>query len=349
MTSIPSETLNALVAAATNSRIISGATTKPCIIQLPNNGPVRIYSWTVTPDDSTRGRPIGEHKCQMTVPGKQKGARIELEMDDTPTIIVSYSPLYGVYALWESRYHQNSGYSKNLQISELILEEAHHEGWAVAMPRRLASGIEVRLSVQPNHLSRLLNCSIEADRMSLTGQERYEFMSNKAPSIIRINESALIPTEEKPSLIEQERRRQEYTRKQLERDRKFARIILEDYGNKCAICEVQLNILDAAHIIPVHDPCSTDERWNGMALCKNHHRLYDNRLLLIDGNLAVHINSGAIEALSNTKLDGGANTLLQPYAAFQIANPPSYYPSTTSLSERFQMALDYTFRQNHTI
>lgn len=348
MSGLPSEALNKLVAAATNSKIISpDITAKPCIYSIPSIGNIRIYNWTVTPDNSVSGRPEGEQKCQIIIPGTARGSRQILTMDATPTVILGYSPMYAVYALWESRYHKDSGYSKNLQISQSILEEASTEGWAVDLPRRVELGNEVRQAARPNHLSLLIKLTLKADKMKLTGEERFNFMVDNSPSGSSITNSTIIPLADKPQLIQQERARRRLTINALKRDSSFSRIILGVFKSKCAVCETQLNILDAAHIIPVHDPTSKDEAWNGLALCKNHHRLYDNRLLLISSELIVYTNKPSMEWITAQALAGGASSLLDPYDSKHLSNPPSFYPHDTSLSSHFKNALEYIYRQSY--
>ena len=68
------------------------------------------------------------------------------------------------------------------------------------------------------------------------------------------------------------------------RDGAFRRTILEIYDYTCAACgsRVKLNdgfcLADAAHIIP-WDETRNDKPDNGMALCPNHHRAMDRRLI----------------------------------------------------------------------
>lgn len=54
------------------------------------------------------------------------------------------------------------------------------------------------------------------------------------------------------------------------------------YGNQCAMCGMTLDLLEGAHIFPVEAPGSSDEVWNGMSLCRNHHGALDNHLIWID-------------------------------------------------------------------
>lgn len=54
------------------------------------------------------------------------------------------------------------------------------------------------------------------------------------------------------------------------------------YEHKCAMCGIGSNLLQGAHIYPVEAPGSTDEVWNGLSLCHNHHGAFDLHLIWIN-------------------------------------------------------------------
>ena len=61
------------------------------------------------------------------------------------------------------------------------------------------------------------------------------------------------------------------------------------YENKCAVCDIEYS-LDAAHIIPVKDK-GVDHKHNGLILCKNHHKAFDDCLFKINSNLELEFNN----------------------------------------------------------
>lgn len=70
--------------------------------------------------------------------------------------------------------------------------------------------------------------------------------------------------------------------KKLSRDSKFREKILRRYNCQCAICRCsEERILEAAHIVAVKNHGSDDTE-NGICLCANHHKMYDNDLIRID-------------------------------------------------------------------
>lgn len=68
----------------------------------------------------------------------------------------------------------------------------------------------------------------------------------------------------------------------LARKAKFARDVMEEYEGKCAMCGFNLGLCQSAHIYPASAPGSPDEKWNGVALCHNHHAAFDKHMIWID-------------------------------------------------------------------
>lgn len=73
----------------------------------------------------------------------------------------------------------------------------------------------------------------------------------------------------------------------LVRDARFARRVVAGYDGCCAMCGLDMGIVEAAHILPVAAAYDDSPR-NGLALCPNHHRLFDRHAI------GVHPDSGAI-------------------------------------------------------
>jgi len=64
----------------------------------------------------------------------------------------------------------------------------------------------------------------------------------------------------------------------------FRRALIKAYSGKCCICGLSvLELLEAAHVKP-YPECTLNERIsinNGLLLCSNHHKLYDNGILKV--------------------------------------------------------------------
>jgi putative restriction endonuclease len=85
----------------------------------------------------------------------------------------------------------------------------------------------------------------------------------------------------------------------------FSRRVLSAYDHRCAMCGVQLRLVDSAHILPAAHPDSTDQTANGVALCALHHRAYDRGLITFDGKFKVYLNEPMVNALiADDRADG---------------------------------------------
>ena len=63
------------------------------------------------------------------------------------------------------------------------------------------------------------------------------------------------------------------------RDARFCPLVLRAYSYRCCLTGIALRFVDAAHVVPVSDPTSTDDPKNGVALNPLLHRAYDAGLL----------------------------------------------------------------------
>ena len=62
----------------------------------------------------------------------------------------------------------------------------------------------------------------------------------------------------------------------------FGRDVCKAYNQKCAMCEIDMGLLEGAHILPANVPGSLDEVFNGLSLCRNHHRSFDLGNIWVD-------------------------------------------------------------------
>jgi putative restriction endonuclease len=90
-------------------------------------------------------------------------------------------------------------------------------------------------------------------------------------------------------------------------------------------------LIDAAHIIPVAAPTSTDETRNGVALCKLHHAAYDRNLISFDERYKIEVSDNEVARLTAARLAGGLKEFkmqLRPIIALPNDvrdNPPPKY------------------------
>ena len=97
--------------------------------------------------------------------------------------------------------------------------------------------------------------------------------------------------------IEGERQRTRETRNAYPRNPRFRRDVLRAYSHRCAICGLQLDLVDAAHIVPHSHPEGYDTISNGLALCVLHHRSFDTGLLYVREDYSIQVNPAKVSYL----------------------------------------------------
>ena len=78
--------------------------------------------------------------------------------------------------------------------------------------------------------------------------------------------------------------------------------------------------MEGAHIIPVREEGSSDEVWNGIALCPNHHELFDGSAFVVGGDLRVRVDDSRVEYLEENGLAQGIE-ILTDYRNESIRQP----------------------------
>ncbi|MBC8755934.1 HNH endonuclease [Kordia sp. YSTF-M3] len=95
------------------------------------------------------------------------------------------------------------------------------------------------------------------------------------------------------------------THARQKRDPSFRKKVYDAYNNRCAMCGIGLELIEAAHIVPHSHEKGTDEIDNGMGLCALHHTAYDRSLIYFDEELNILINENKMEYLEKVGLDSG--------------------------------------------
>ena len=89
------------------------------------------------------------------------------------------------------------------------------------------------------------------------------------------------------------------------RDNRFRVNVLRAYDHRCCMCGLQLDLLDAAHIIPVEHERGTDETKNGLSLCALHHRAFDHSLVTVRTDYTLGCSEKSFGELRSIGWDGG--------------------------------------------
>lgn len=270
------------------------------------------YLWTVTQGGKGRGRPR-EYRIQRTSAAPfflRAGVR---------TIMGGWHEDTGTFAFWDVRRHLREAKSPSSQISLDTLEAASSRGLATEH-RHLAEGNEVAIAVQPDYL--------------LWYVREYERIYDVAGEVDDTGELIEAKPEEEREFIDSSvddravsRRHQLVEVVRNFREARFRPLVLRAYSYRCCLTGVALRLVDAAHIIPLSDPTSTDEPRNGVALNPLLHRAYDAGLLgLLPGGRTA-LNRRLLSALSKQKLDAGLG-LIQSLVPSKMAKPnsPEFFP-----------------------
>jgi len=336
MPSIPEPVLHAKLHAAlpAGTTFVQGTSIHPAELTIPEVGPVRIYLWTITHIESD-DRPPDEYKIQLILPGQDRNARGTLAIRDMPTFLLGYSPDFGVFVGWEARLHEEFAFSSAKQIRESTLEDGRRAGWAVAPLRTLRTGQEVRVVFSPANLMHYIRESIRLDSAGCVGVEREASMLTATPNF---DPGDIAPGAPPATSVRRMRRKLLVARS--ERDARFGPLVKKEYASSCAICGLQLGIIEGAHIIPACVEHSTDEVWNGIALCANHHKLFDASALIVTPELAIQVDESAVAYFQEARIDRRMTETLTSFHN-EMIRAPAFYEVNAQLRDRMSEALEW--------
>jgi putative restriction endonuclease len=247
---------------------------------------VKLYIWNLTPGGKTR--PPDEWRIQPTGVGQFKPE------PNGRTLILGWWE-GGVFAGFDYEYHKAPlGKSPSIQIKEPELHTAAAKGFA---PYNKGSG-ELPIAFRSDFLATYID---QHDGLHGSGKATAEIGLLEKLSA----DPASVDDDEIDSTVAAKRRYAITTARRALRDIRFRRRVLSAYEVRCAFCATQLELLDAAHVLPVGHPDSTDEISNGVALCALHHRAYDRSLVAFDQHYKIHLSSDQVGRLKSSNLTGG--------------------------------------------
>ena len=127
---------------------------------------VRVYMYNATRPPG--GRPLGEHKIQLMVPGKGRGERASFDNGDGRIVLlVGYAAEEDVFILWDAGLYPDFAWSRNVQVkAETIIEASAGKLATQERQLRPATGkatVETVLAVKSRRLAEAI-----ARRMELT-------------------------------------------------------------------------------------------------------------------------------------------------------------------------------------
>lgn len=122
------------------------------------------------------------------------------------------------------------------------------------------------------------------------------------------------------------------THTQYARSPQFRTTVLEAYTHRCAICGIQLDLVEAAHIVPYAHPKGLDVINNGVALCALHHKSFDMGLLYVDEDYSIWINMARVDYLKKVGRSEGLK-LYRSYMQSKLILPSTegWLPSRANI------------------
>jgi putative restriction endonuclease len=261
---------------------------KQFAISLPENQFVKVwvYIWTLT--HGGRENLPDEYRIQTT------SVDSPLTMNpDGLTVLMGYEPNLGLFAGFDLERHKTfTGGSPSVQIDINAVRLSLDQG--LTFDRK--SNDEIAIGVRPDHLVDYFNNAGELHRLGR--------FADTLPLLVRATAQKPIPAADIAALATPRRVIVETIRR-LSRSGSFRQQVLQAYGNRCAVTRAQLRLVDAAHILPVGSPESSDDVRNGLALAPTYHRAFDAGLIYVDEKYTMQINKARVGELQGLKLDGG--------------------------------------------
>jgi len=253
----------------------------------------RVYIWNLTPGG--KNRPLDEWRIQPTGLQEIGGETRFIPELGGKTIILGWNERYEVFAAFDiDKHFEPLGSSPSIQLREPALEAARLNGIA----HHFKGSEEVAFAIKPSYMGVYLD-NMEDLHACGSSEEALQILQE----ICADPES--VDDQEIQDHVPEPRRYAVVSTKKALRDANFKDRVLTAYSHSCAMCGVQLRLLDAAHILPAAHPDSTDETSNGIALCALHHRAYDRGLVTFDTGYRIHRNGTMEGELVAAELDGG--------------------------------------------
>jgi putative restriction endonuclease len=262
-----------------------------------------VYVWTLTPG----GRPNlpYEYRIQMT--------SVSSPLPINPhgyTILIGYEPNLQLFAGFDlERHHTFTTGSPSVQIDIRVVQAALQDG--LAFDRK--SNNEIAVGFRPDQF---VSYAIEASTLHRLGKQRHTLsLLKQASAMQRISDAEI-------NRLSEPRRRIIQRVSRLSRNASFRQQVLFAYDHRCAVTKAQLRLVDAAHVLPVGAPGSTDSVGNGIALTPTYHRAFDAGLIYLTEKFEMKINPAKEAQLRASNLAGGIGNFSAPLGPILL--PPDH-------------------------
>ncbi len=272
-----------------------------------------VYIWNLTHG----GTPRDPNEFRIQVTGVDQ---IQVA-GGSRTLLLGWSGDLEVFAGFDANKHQvpMSGRSPSIQIRREALEKALANGFC---PYARENN-EIAIAFRPDFFIPYVLGSSELH------QTNAAILESKALTRISGEEAVDFDLAD---IQPKERRQVLQTVNRKIRDARFRVNVLRAYSHRCCVCGIQLDLLDAAHIIPVEHERGTDEIKNGLSLCALHHRAFDHALINVKTDYAIACSEMKFQRLRTIGWHGGESEF-KAGLRDQILLPPKkeIYPSVEYL------------------
>ncbi len=266
-----------------------------------------IYGWGLTHGGGNRSKE--EYRIQVHVEQFQL-------MPNFKTLVLGWWQDVEIFAGFDVRKHLGQlGYSPSIQVRRDALQKAALNGVATHSKENQ----EIVVTFRPDFFVDYVRNIEDLHNFGESTQDLEELETVIQKTIededFQVNDRDIEQVSEKRKTVVQT-----VTRKV--RQAGFQRRVLTAYNHQCAFCSIQLNLIDAAHIVPVAEADSTDYTSNGMALCALHHRAFDNALITINDQYETLVSQDKIKQLKVIGRDSGLENFIKNLRPM-IALPPA--------------------------
>lgn len=197
-----------------------------------------------------------EYELRFQNPGQNKPVR---SIDGSYPLLLGDAEGVLILVDGSTRLGRNTRFS--ILFSTEVVHEARRKGWSVYTSNTgeviyaflpiffdlaVSSILDGNLNFESNEVESIYDASGYADNANDETRER-----------IRRNVSSIV------------------------RSSSFSGNVRKAYENKCAMCGINCNVIVGAHIYPASAPGARDIVVNGLALCQNHHTMFDNHQIYV--------------------------------------------------------------------
>lgn len=264
--------------------------------------------------DSGRGR-TNEDECRIQFARSRNF--IAAKGSGLPVLFLGYYARYNVFTAWDpviqtDRINEREVVSVYSRFS--VHQRASEQGLAVYID---SNGQRV-ITFMPEYLGLYIE----------NFQGMHQSNEQALLQLIKASDEATPTASETGEIVDIERQKYTITHRGFKRSPDFTRLILDAYDDRCAMCGMQLELVQAAHIIPHAHEDGSDDPSNGLCLCALHHKAFDDGLVYIDSRYRVNINNARIQYLEKVnRLNGKQQFMDSLYDRMDLPADAEYYPS----------------------